>query len=129
MKKLIALAFCFALAVSVLTACGGNKDQKTSDATTKPTTVATEPSTKSTTPTSEATHPSTIPDSGFMPNQDGANDHSGANGGNSGTGSANGGNGGTGSANGGTGNGMDGAMDRGTGQSRTHAPSIVGGSR
>ena len=135
MKKLIALAFCFILAVSVLTACGENEDKKNTDTTTRPSTAATNPTTKSTAPTSDATQPSTIPDSGFMPDDGGNNggtnggNNGSTNGGNSGTGNANGGNGGSGSTNGGTGNGMGGAMDNSTGQSRTHAPSIVGGSR
>lgn len=129
MKKFIALAFCFVLSLSVLTGCRRSEDKKNTDTTTKPTTMATEPTTTSTAPTTEATQPSTIPDSGFMPD-DGGNSGTGSeNGGNSGTGSANGGNGGAGSTNGGTGNGMGGAMDNGTAQSRAHYPSIIGESR
>ena len=113
MKKLIALVFCFALAVSILTACRRTEDKKTTDTTTTPSTVTTAPTTHSTAPTTEATRPSgdhgteTIPDSGSMPNNDTDN--------------------GSGSTNGGT--GMDSSMNNGTAQSRAHYPSIVGGSR
>lgn len=133
MKKLIALAFCFALAVSILTGCRSTEDKKTTDTTTTPSTVTTAPTTHSTAPTTEATQPTgdngteTIPDSGSMPNNGGNNDTGSGNGTNGGTGSTNGGNSGSGSANGGT--GMEGSMNNGTAQSRAHYPSIVGGSR
>lgn len=127
MKKFIAMAFCFALAVSILTACG-SENNKTTDTTTTPSSITTKPTTESTTPASEATQPSTIPDSGSMPNNGDAGTGS-SNGGNSGTGSANGGNGGSGTTNGGTGNGMGGSMDNGTARSRAHYPSVIGGSR
>ena len=128
MKKFIAMAFCFALAVSILTACG-SENNKTTDTTTTPSSIATEPTTKTTAPTTtEPTQASTIPDSGSMPNN-GDTGTGSSNGGNSGTGSANGGNGGSGNTNGGTGNGMGGSMDNGTAQSRAHYPSVIGGSR
>lgn len=119
MKKMIAMAFCFALAVSALTGCGGNEDKKTTDTTTKRSTVATEPSTQNTTPTTQATQPSTIPDSGYMPDGNTNGDI-----GNSGNGSTNGGNSGADNANGGT--GLGGTMNNGSDQSRSHAPSIGG---
>lgn len=103
MKKLITIVCCFALFIVVLTGCGNTDVDKATDTTTKTTTMVTEPTTASTMPSTDATHPSTIPDSGFMPNNDG-NDANAENG---------------------SGNTTD---DR-TMHPRTHAPSIVAKNR
>ena len=106
MKKLIALAFCIALAISVLTACGGKKDHTPIDDTTSPTTVIPEPSII---PSSTATQPSTIPDSGYMPNENNKNDNI--------------------DTHGDTANGMGRSMDRGSTQSHTTPTSTIGKKR
>lgn len=106
MKKLITLAFCFMMAVSVLTGCG-NKNTSTTDTTTKPSSIATEPSTTNSIPTTNTTLPSTIPDSGSMPSNDGISSDSNTNGS----------------------NGMDSDFKNRSDRSSTHAPSIVGRSR
>lgn len=67
MKKLITIACCFAFVAAALTGCLSSKDKNMNDMNNAPSTVTT---TSSTTPTTEITTPSTIPDSGYMPDND-----------------------------------------------------------
>ncbi len=81
MKRLIALAASFALAACVLVGCGRAENNKTTNTTTTPSTIATEPRPSSTAPTTSATQPSSnadIPEASSIPN-DGMDGNSGNN--------------------------------------------------
>lgn len=110
MKKLITITCCFAFIVGVMTGCRRTEDNRKNDASTTPTTTMT--STNSTVPSSVETEPSTIPDSGFMPNDNENN--------------------GNGNVNPETNNGntgIDGNMNKDTQRSRAYPPSSNGSIR
>jgi hypothetical protein len=71
MKKLITIACCFAFVAAALTGCRSSKNENKNDMNNAPTTVTT---TVSTAPNPEVTQPSTIPDSGYMPDNNENND-------------------------------------------------------
>lgn len=62
MKKLITIACCFAFVAAALTGCRSSKNENKNDMNN-----GTAATTGSTAPTTEVTDPSTIPDSGYMP--------------------------------------------------------------
>lgn len=110
MKKLITIACCFAFVAAALSGCRRSSDNKRNDMT-----VPSMTSTNSTSPTTTVTQPSTIPDTGYMPE----NDH------NSNTGNENDLNANTNESNG----NMNGTADNSTPRSRAHIPSVSGRNR
>ena len=110
MKKLIAMAFCFILGVSVLSGCGGSDEKKQTNTTTTPNSITTQPVTQNTTPSTDASQPSTIPDNGYMTKPNGNGDMEMPNNSNSGS-------------------DMGGIVDNGSGQSRTQSPISNGRNR
>jgi hypothetical protein len=69
MKKLITIACCFAFVAAALTGCRSSRNENKNDMNN-----GTAATTGSTAPTTEVTHPSTIPDSGYMPDNSENND-------------------------------------------------------
>lgn len=107
MKKIITTVCCLLLVACALTGCGGNKAMNTTDTTEKPSSIFTEPTTHTTEPTSASTLPSALPDNETVPGHSEQNTNGDSN----------------------SANGTDGVTRHNSNRSRTHAPSIVGGSR